>query len=330
MRQPEFWSKRSAGASLTALILAPLGWVYGATVACRSSLSRPYRSGAKVVCIGNLTVGGTGKTPVAIEVGRLLMARGARIVFLTRGYGGIIAGPTLVNVSDAANQVGDEPLLLANVAPVIIARDRAAGAKLADQYGFDVIIMDDGYQNFSLAKDLSLIVVDAAVGFGNGRILPAGPLRESVPQGFERADAIILIGDGTPPQIVKPSLSVIHATVVARDDERWAGKRILAFAGIGRPEKFFATLRSLGAQIIESHSYADHFVYTRRIISRLKARANDVNARLVTTEKDFVRIAPAERAGIERLRVQAVFEETSALDRLLDKIVPRALPPQTS
>jgi tetraacyldisaccharide 4'-kinase len=330
MRQPKFWTRRSTVASLTQQILAPLGWVFGATVACRSLVSRPYRSRAKVVCIGNLTVGGTGKTPVAIEVGRQLIARGAGIVFLSRGYGGIIAGPALINLGDDANRVGDEPLLLAEVAPVIVARDRAAGAKLADENGFDVIVMDDGHQNFSLAKDLSLIVVDAAVGFGNGRILPAGPLRESVPQGLQRADAIILVGDESPAQIVQPALPVIHAAVAARDEERWAGQRVVAFAGIGRPEKFFATLRSLRARIIEAHSYADHFVYSKREIDRLKAQAIDANAALVTTEKDYVRITPAERSGIEPLRVRTIFEETSSLDRLLDKIVPRALPPQTS
>lgn len=329
MRQPEFWAGRSAGASLAAAILSPLGWVYGATVACRSKFSRPYRSRAKVVCIGNLTVGGTGKTPVAIEIGRRLSQRGARAVFLTRGYGGNIRGPAFVSSSDTAARVGDEPLLLANMAPVIVARDRAAGAKLADDNSYDVVIMDDGHQNFSLVKDLSLIVVDAALGFGNGRIVPAGPLRESVPQGLRRADALILMGDGSPPEIAGSALPLVHARVVPAEDEDWAAKRVVAFAGIGRPEKFFATLAAQGAQIVETHSYADHFVYLPRELDRLKKRAKAASASLVTTEKDFVRIAPADRDGIEQLRVRVTFEEDSVLDGLLDKVVPRTLPPQT-
>jgi tetraacyldisaccharide 4'-kinase len=329
MRQPEFWTGQSAGVSLAAAILSPLGWIYGATVACRSRFSQPYRSRAKVVCIGNLTVGGTGKTPVAIEIGRRLAERGARAVFLTRGYGGNTKGPVFVSLNDTASRVGDEPLLLAAVDPVIVARDRATGAKLADDNSYDVVIMDDGHQNFSLVKDLSLIVVDAALGFGNGRILPAGPLRESVRQGLRRADALILLGDGSPPEIVGSALPVVRARVVCASDEDWAAKRVVAFAGIGRPEKFFATLAAQGAQVVETHSYADHFVYSPSELDRLKKRAGAAAASLVTTEKDFVRIAPAEREGIERLRVRVVFEEDSLLDGLLDKVVPRTLPPQT-
>lgn len=329
MRQPEFWSKQSVGAFLAGLILTPLSWIFGATVAWRSRFSRPYRSRAKVVCVGNLTVGGTGKTPVASEFGHRLAERGARVAFLSRGYGGTVRGPAFVNSGDDATRVGEEPLLLSAVAPVIVARDRAAGAKLADKNGFDIIVMDDGYQNFSLAKDMSVIIVDAAIGFGNGRILPAGPLRESARRGLRRADAIILMGAGSPPELVDAVSPVIRGGIVATGNEDWAQKRVVAFAGIGRPQKFFATLKSLGAQVLEAHSYADHFVYSRSEIDRLKMRAREVTATLVTTEKDFARIAPTERVGIECVRVRAMFEEPSAIDRLLDKVVPRTLPPQT-
>jgi len=329
MRQPEFWTGRGAGASLAAAILTPLGWIYGATVACRSRFSQPYRSRAKVVCIGNLTAGGTGKTPVAIEIGRRLAERGARTVFLSRGYGGSIMGPAFVSASDTAVRVGDEPLLLAAVAPVIVARDRAAGAKLADNNSYDVVIMDDGHQNFSLVKDLSLLVVDAALGFGNGRILPAGPLRESVRQGLRRADALILMGDGSPPEVADSTLPIARARVVPANDEDWTAQRVVAFAGIGRPEKFFATLAAQGAQVVETRSYADHFVYSPREIDRLKMWARAASASLVTTEKDFIRVAPAERVGIKQFRVRANFDEPTAIDRVLDKIVPRTLPPHS-
>ena len=329
MRQPEFWYERSAAARLAAILLTPLGWIYGATVAFRSRFTRPYRCRARVVCIGNLTAGGTGKTPVAMEFGRLLTARGARIVFLSRGYGGIVRGPAFVASNDCATRVGDEPLLLTTVAPVIVARNRAAGAKLADDNGFDTIIMDDGHQNFSLAKDLSVVVVDAATGFGNVLVLPAGPLREPVSRGLRRADAIILMGDGSPRETVGSILPTLRARLVTADSEIWMGRRVVAFAGIGRPEKFFASLKALGAQIVHARSYADHFVYSQAEIVRLKTQAIAENAALVTTEKDFVRVSPAERSGIEQLHVRAVFGDSKTLDRLLDKIVPRALPPQT-
>src|SRR5476651_581149 len=194
MRPPDFWTQHDLVSQLAVAVLTPLGWLHGAGVAFRATHTAQYRSSAKVVCIGNLTAGGAGKTPIAMEIARLLIARGARPVFLSRGYRGNREGPAFVAANDLATAVGDEPLLLASIAPVIISRNRAAGAKFAEKNGFDVIIMDDGHQNFSLAKDLSIVVVDAETGFGNNRMLPAGPLREPVAQGLKRADAIVING----------------------------------------------------------------------------------------------------------------------------------------
>lgn len=324
MRAPEFWNQPDYTASLAVRALAPLGWAYGATVAWKAKRAKPNRPRAKVICIGNLTAGGSGKTPIAIEIARALSARGLRPVNLTRGYGGKIHGPSFVDLSkDSAAEAGDEPLLLAAAAPVIIARDRAAGARLADDNGFDAIVMDDGHQNFTLAKDLSVIVVDAQTGFGNGHILPAGPLRESVAQGLARADAVVLVGDGTP-ALAGFAGPVLRTHLRPVRDSGLKGKRVLAFAGIGRPEKFFDTLRGLGAEIVEARRYADHHAYTASEIARLNAKARDKNAMLITTEKDFVRLAPLQREGIAMLPVRAVFDDPAALELLVDKVAARS------
>ena len=327
MRPPDFWTRRDFVSQLVVTLLTPLGWLYGYSVRYRASHAHPYQSAARVVCVGNLTAGGTGKTPIALAIARELIARGQRPVFLTRGYGGKIKGPAFVAADDRATHVGDEPLLLAAVAPVIVSADRAAGAKLAEEHGFDVIIMDDGHQNFSLAKDLSLIVVDAETGFGNNRVLPAGPLREPVAQGLARADAVIVSGIGDPPlgDFAKP---VIRARLVQDRSVVGPGIRVVAFAGIGRPAKFFASLATLGVHIVEQRPYGDHHVYTQSEIARLRARARAEAALLVTTEKDFVRLTPTEREGIVAVPVHSEFDDGAAMAGLLDRLAARGLPPK--
>ncbi|HJW40021.1 MAG TPA: tetraacyldisaccharide 4'-kinase [Rhizomicrobium sp.] len=327
MRPPDFWARTDFVSQLAVGLLTPLGWFYGWTVRYRAGHTTPYRSAAKVMCVGNLTAGGTGKTPIALAIARALIARGAKPVFLTRGYGGQVRGPAFVAADDRATHVGDEPLLLAAVAPVIISADRAAGARLAEEHGYDVIIMDDGHQNFSLAKDLSLVVVDAEVGFGNNRVLPAGPLREPVRQGLDRADAVIVSGAGTP-ALDGFSRPVIRARLVQDDSIVRSGAAVVAFAGIGRPAKFFATLAQRGVRLVEQRPYGDHHIYTQAEIARLKARARATDAILVTTEKDYVRLTPAEREGIVAVPVQTRFEDETVLDGLLDRLRTRGLPPK--
>ncbi|MGD0192349.1 MAG: tetraacyldisaccharide 4'-kinase [Rhizomicrobium sp.] len=323
MRAPEFWSRNDLFARALSAALTPAGRMYGATVAWKRDHATTYRARAKVICIGNLTAGGSGKTPVAIAVARSLLARNKRAAFLTRGYGGRIAGPLLVDpITHTSADVGDEPLLLAEVAPTIVARDRKAGAILADAMGVDVIVMDDGHQNFSLRKNLSIIVVDGETGFGNGRVLPAGPLREPAAQGLARADAVVVLGGGSPELtgFVGPLLRGMISPARALTGSR----RVVAFAGIGRPEKFFATLFSLGAEIIAAHAYGDHHGYTHDEIAQLKREAVAQNAVLLTTEKDFVRLPAKERPGIEAMPVQAIFDAPDDLERLLDRIIPLA------
>jgi tetraacyldisaccharide 4'-kinase len=238
-----------------------------------------------------------------------------------------LRGPAFVTADDRATHVGDEPLLLVAVAPVIVSADRAAGAKLAEANGFDTIVMDDGLQNFSLHKDLSVVVVDAADGFGNNRILPAGPLREPVRQGLKRAQGVILSGEGTAPALAGFDGPLLRAKLV-QTGAALRGKRVIAFAGIGRPAKFFDTLAQMGAEIVEQRAYGDHHVYTQSDMARLKARARTENALLLTTEKDYVRLTPAEREGIVPLPVEAAFEDPAALGLLLDRLVQREVPPQ--
>jgi tetraacyldisaccharide 4'-kinase len=322
MRAPEFWQEKDYTAKLAVAVLAPLGWIYDATVRWKAAHASPHRAAAKVICVGNLTAGGSGKTPIAIAIARALIARKKRIFVLTRGYGGKMRGSGVVDLAhDTFEETGDEALLLAGAAPVIVSRDRAAGAKLADDERADVIVMDDGHQNFALAKDLSIVVVDAQTGFGNGRILPAGPLRENVASGLARADAVVLVGNGMP-DLKGFSGPVLRAGLVSVDAPGVSGQRVLAFAGIGRPEKFFATLRALGAEIVEERAYEDHHAYTASELARLRARAKALGAALVTTEKDFVRLTPAERADVRFIPVRAAFEDPAALDRLLDRIAP--------
>ncbi|HEX4370123.1 MAG TPA: tetraacyldisaccharide 4'-kinase [Rhizomicrobium sp.] len=312
MRAPEFWNRGGAAATL----LAPLGALHGLSVAWKAQHAKPYRAQAKVICVGNLTAGGSGKTPVALAIAGILRAKGQKVFFLTRGYGGSEAGPAEVKPGDRAEQMGDEALLLSQAAPTIVARDRALGAALAGARGADIIVMDDGHQNFAVAKDLSLVVVDGESGFGNGRMIPAGPLRESVRQGLKRADAVIMMGRGNP-DLEGYQGALLNARLVPEGDFL-QGKRVFAFAGIGRPEKFVATLKAAGALVMATQFFADHHPFQPGEIAALRARAGGVQ--LVTTEKDFVRLKERDRAGMAVLKVQARFDDPEVLDALLDRI----------
>jgi len=312
MRAPDFWHRGSAISAL----LAPMGALHGLSVAWKERHAKPYRAKAKVICVGNLTAGGSGKTPVALAVGARLQAKGRSVFFLTRGYGGSETGPVEVKPGAGAAQMGDEALLLARMAPTIVAQDRAQGAALAESRGADVIVMDDGHQNFTLAKDLSLVVVDGENGFGNRRMIPAGPLRESVRQGLKRADAVIVMGYGNP-DLEGYQGPVLNARLVPEGDFL-RGKRVFAFAGIGRPEKFMATLKITGALVMGTQYFGDHHPFQPADLAALRDRAG--GAQLVTTEKDYVRLAERDRAGIAVLKVHARFDDPAALDALLGRI----------
>jgi len=319
MRAPEFWSRDDPASRVLAQALSPLGLLYGTSVAWKAKLGQPYRPRAKVVCVGGLVAGGSGKTPVAIAIATAVLERGLKPVFLTRGYRGSESGPLWVDPEmHTASAVGDEALLLARTAPVVVARNRRAGAALADKC--DVIVMDDGHQNFQLAKDLSIVVIDTDDPVGNGRVLPAGPLREPPKQALARANAIVLMGKGTA-RIPHFRGTTLRARLVPVAGEALRGARCVAFAGIGRPQKFFGTLKELGAELADCRVYADHHAYSASEIAALKTLAQEKGACLITTEKDYVRVSPAERTGVGVLPVAASFEDRDDLLHMIDAIV---------
>lgn len=320
MRAPEFWHERPG---LAAGLLAPAGAVWDAAARLRRAIVRPYRAAVPVVCVGNLVAGGSGKTPVVLSLAARLAAEGAVPHAVTRGYGGRLGGPVRVDPShhDAA-AVGDEALLLAARLPCWVARDRPAGIVAAIAAGAGAILLDDGFQNPTVAKDLALIVVDAAFGFGNCRVIPAGPLRERIEPALARADAIVLIGEGPePPGLRQAQRPLLRALLAPIAGERFAGQRVVAFAGIGRPEKFFATLRGLGAEIAAAHEFPDHHPFRTAEIAALRRDAAARGAGLVTTAKDWARLAPEERRGIEVLEVEIAWREPAALAALLAPVI---------
>jgi tetraacyldisaccharide 4'-kinase len=329
-----FWWYRRKGVLASAL--APLGRLYGRMAEARFAQGEPYRSRVPVICIGNFTAGGGGKTPTAIAVAKLLAELGAKPAFLTRGYGGTSAGPIPVTDGHSADEVGDEPLLLAAAAPTLVSADRAAGAKAIEGSEASVIVMDDGFQNPSLAKDLSLVVVDAAAGIGNGLIMPAGPLRAPLEAQLVRAGALVVIGDGGRAarlieDFTRQGKKVLKARMAPRQDKRWLGVLpVIGFAGIARPEKFFATLRDNGARLIDARTYPDHYRYSERQARSLLKEAKDYNAMLVTTEKDYVRLPDDEDSARGELKhrsrpflVAVEFEDAEAVKKLLASCLTR-------
>jgi tetraacyldisaccharide 4'-kinase len=322
---PRFW-ERPPG--LAAGLLAPLGAGWDTAGRLRRVLARPYRAPVPVVCVGNLVAGGAGKTPVVLALCRYFAARGIAVHVVTRGYGGSEAGPGRVDpLRDNTERVGDEALLLAQAAPCWVARDRAAGVRAAAAAGAALVLLDDGFQNPSIAKDLAFVVVDAGQGFGNGRVIPAGPLRESLGRGLARADAVILLaGHGEPPTAMPADIDrpVVPAIMAPLGGGHLAGERVVAFAGIGRPEKFFATLRGLGAEIVGERAFPDHCRFRPEDIAALQDMAHRRRARLVTTAKDIVRIPPAARGAIEVLGVEIRWPDPAALTRCLAPIAAAA------
>lgn len=323
-----FWWYRKKGALSS--VLSPLGRLYGTVAEARCARVTPYRSQLPVICIGNFTAGGGGKTPAAIAIASLLTTLGSRPCFLTRGYGGTSKGPVMVRQGQSAAEVGDEPLLLAEHAPTMVAADRAAGAKAIEATDASVIVMDDGFQNPGLTKDLSLIVVDAAAGIGNGLVMPAGPLRGPLGPQMARADALLVIGSGDKARPLIDAFRaqgkpVLKARIVPRQDTRWLGVLpVIGFAGIAKPEKFFSTLGASGARLLAKRAFPDHHRYSNREAAALLEEAKQRNAMLVTTEKDWVRLPDEEGTALGELKFRSrplpialQFEDEAGLKELL-------------
>jgi len=315
MRTPDFWNSKNPIASL----LLPAAWLYDLGRRFRVRKAAPVSLPIPVICVGNVTAGGAGKTPVTMHIGKLLKAEGVQAFFLSRGYGGSLEDPVRVKQAvHTSGEVGDEPLMLAEILPTVVAKDRLAGARYAMELGAELIVMDDGLQNLSLTKALSIIVVDGTRGFGNGYMLPAGPLREPPSEALSKADAVVVINptdDISVPQakqILTASTSPVYAGFVK--DKRW-----MAFCGIAYPDKFFATLHNLGGHVMGKRVFADHHPYSPQDIASLRKQAATLGAGLITTAKDIVRIAVPNRTGISVVNIAIQFDDEPALAALISR-----------
>ncbi|WP_184431196.1 tetraacyldisaccharide 4'-kinase [Roseospira goensis] len=330
MRAPEFWWTAEGG--LPARLLEPAGLAYGWATARRLARGRgrAVRLPVLVVCVGNLVAGGAGKTPVVADLTRRLRRdRGLDAVVLSRGHGGRARGPLRVDPHghDAAT-VGDEPLMLARDGlPVWIARDRAAGGRAAVAAGAGAVVMDDGFQNPALVQDLSLVVVDGARGFGNGRLIPAGPLREPVPVGLGRAGAVVIMGRDTArvARRVPAHVPTLGARLVPGPRvRRLAGQPVVAFAGIGDPDKVFRMLHDVGCRVLATHPFADHHPYQGADIQPILDEAFALGAAPVTTAKDAARLPPDQRQQVDVIDVAVAWDDPAALARLLGRALAAA------
>ena len=326
MRAPAFWAAERGGVAAAAL--TPFSWLYRLGARSHAALARPSRVERPVICVGNFTVGGAGKTPTVLALAALLAEEGIRPHILTRGYGGSQRGPLRVDPAQhGADAVGDEALLLARAAPTWLCRDRPAGAAAAVSAGADLLLMDDGMQTPGLAKDCCIAVVDGGAGFGNGRLLPAGPLREPLARGLSRAHALVLVGvdrEDALATLGPHDLPVIEASLVPGNEVGTLRERpVVAFAGIGRPEKFFETLVESGCNVIARHAFPDHHRYKPGEIAAIVDYAKERDAVTVTTEKDHVRLPPDAKAMVRTLPVTLTWRNPSEPRDLLLPLVER-------
>ncbi|MGT2438163.1 tetraacyldisaccharide 4'-kinase [Bradyrhizobium betae] len=323
MREPAFWYRPR---SLQSLLLSPLGALYG-TITAHRMAREGVDAGIPVICVGNYHVGGAGKTPTVLALTKLLRELGETPVVLSRGYGGRLQGPVMVDrARHVAADVGDEPLMMARDVPVAVARDRLEGVALAKSQGATLILMDDGFQNPRLLKDASLIVIDGERGLGNGKVFPAGPLRAPLKAQLARTDALVLIGDGdaasdVAAEIAKRNKPELRARLKAdaASVARLSGRRVLAFAGIGDPERFFRSLRACGIDVARTRPFADHHMFSQGEIATLAAEAQAEQLTLVTTEKDLARLRGSEGIpdGIVPFAVQLEFDDPAKLRQLI-------------
>lgn len=332
MKAPEFWWKPdNNGTSIASTLLSPIAALYGYESKRRiSKIEDGYKSKLPVICVGNLTAGGTGKTPTALLVAQRLAAMGQHPAILSRGYGGKLTGPVKVDPSKhRPADVGDEPLLLAAHTNVYVAQDREEGARLIEQDGTTShIILDDGFQNPTLKKDLSILVVDASRGFGNGKLIPAGPLREPIDYGLQRADAVLVIGDDAATKLdtIIPAdtknLARLTGKLEPGAESLWLqGQPVTAYCGIGNPDKFFNTLEKLGVNLVGKFAFPDHHTLKPQELLLIERHMTKTGSLAVTTEKDAVKLPASARGKIMTVRVDLQLDEPVILDDLLGRVI---------
>ena len=326
VKPPEFWKQRNSGAG--ALCLLPLSLGYSFASFFLQKLIKPWRSNTPVICVGNAVVGGAGKTPVALSLGKYLIDHGIRVSYLSRGYGGTKGGPYNIDAfSDNPIMVGDEALLLAKVAPTWISKNKISGIKASLINKPNLILMDDGLQNHSIYKTFSILVVDGYSGFGNGMVFPSGPLREPVTRVLKRVNVVVIIGRdrfGIKGQLLKmdQSVEILNADIVPLPAAmNLKDKPIVAFSGIGCPEKFFLTLDEFGFETIFKKGFPDHHYYSIKELSKLRKQAEKSGAILVTTEKDWVRLPNEQKKGINYIETTLNWKDQDALASILKNLV---------
>lgn len=322
MKAPSFWQTKN----IISTLLLPCAAIYYYASKTNYKRIKPTTLPIPVICVGNLTVGGAGKTPVALHIGELLKKKNVRAFFISRGYGGTQKTPLRVDPEiHSAIQVGDEPLLLAQVLPTIVGRNKLEAAKLAIEQGAELIVMDDGFQNPALTKDLSLIVVDRRLSFGNERLLPSGPLREKVRSGIKRAGAIVIINPANFMPTSLPDIPFLLARSQAKPSMlALKDKKIIAFCGIAIPHKFYYMLKTAGAEIVDKISFPDHYRYKQKDLLNLKEKAKENSAILVTTSKDAARMAKDFREEMKDINVaemELVFENEDKLEALIEEVI---------
>ena len=318
MKAPQFWYEPN---TWKAKYLYPLGYFYNLLTLLRGKLAKPQSYSCLTICIGNLNVGGTGKTPTTIALAQHFLKKGLQVHVVSRGYKGKFQGTFLVDPQKhKSDEVGDEPLLMSEFTSVWVSNKRKNGIAAAENAGAQIVLLDDGFQDPSFHKDFSLIVVDGEKGFGNKKCMPAGPLRENIVQGFKRADALVIVGQRIYKFDTFPThLKIIHSTLKPIETGmNWKEGKYLAFAGIADPSKFFKTLRSLGANLIDCVALSDHQNLDGQVLKRLERKANSAHAQLVTTEKDAVRLSNTFRKKVLSLPVRIEFDDKNELENLFN------------
>lgn len=317
MKQPYFWKSRS----FINYLLLPFSLIFIIAVHIRKQFTASYKPLIPVICIGNATAGGAGKTPTAIAIAEFLKEKEYKIAFLSKGYGGTLYGPVIVDEKKHnATECGDEPLLLSKIAPVIIAKDRKSGIKLAETFDIDFIIMDDGLQNPYIKKDINILVIDGESAFGNGMLIPAGPMRETLNSALKKANAAILIGNDKMAISHKlTQVPLIKADIIAKANVQEGG--YLAFAGLAFPDKFFSTLKKCGYLVIKQIGFPDHYQYSISDIHKIKKLAESMSCRVITTEKDFVRLNDVQQKNIETLPITLNIHDKEILAEILKPIL---------